>query len=99
MEKVEALTYLYGTKIWEQPRNGIFRCDINVYDPNLGWLDEEKELHIIGETDTTYFDILIKSDVSYPTPDFAPVKGNFIYGIGPHKERLVKWIDTQLTLF
>lgn len=90
---------LHGLVLYDHTRKGIFRCDINIYDPKHGWLDEEKELLIIGENNYWYITRTLRDDTCWVHPDKPPLKGDFLSGIGPNKDRLVKWVETQLELF
>ena len=90
---------LHGLVFWVHPRKGIFRCDLNQYDAKLGWLDEEKELLIIGEDNLLYITKTFRQDTYLEHPDRPPLRGDLMSGIGPHKSRLVKWVETQLELF
>lgn len=83
---------LHGLVLYDHPRKGIFRYDIDKYDPEFGWLDEEKEAVIIGEDNHFYITKTLRKNTYWLTPDLPPLKGDFLTGIGFNKDKLVKWV-------
>lgn len=77
---------MYNYQSYKHPKNGVFRCETNEYKLPIGWIQEEKEFLIIGETDLHFI---------YELKEF---EGKLL-PIGIHKSRLVKWNATQLMLW
>lgn len=86
-------------KAYDFPKNGLFKVGDGGYDQKLGWTQIQVVHKIIGENDLWYIYRFIESETYYPTPNFTPLKIDFLSPIGIHKTRLVKWLDTQLELF
>lgn len=45
---------LHGLMLYEIARDGIFKCETNMYDLKTGWIQENKTLRIIGEDNHCY---------------------------------------------
>jgi hypothetical protein len=83
--------------IYNLPKIGIFRVETGDYDPLVGWVQKEEKIKIIGEDTQTY--ISRTQPLNYGIYENGVVKQiNTVIGIGPHKTRLVRWIETQLEL-
>ena len=93
------MEYLFGLKLWDNPRLGVFSVETGEYDLKIGWVQKEEKRLIIGEDNETFVYRTIESDYHYIDFEHPLIKGNFIHGIGIHKTRFVKWIETQLQLF
>ena len=95
---VNGVAIPYTVIHYDAPRKGIFACHTGEYDPENGWIDEPKELTIIGEKENYYIER--EQPFSYGWWVGNTVKTiNTTVEIGPHKSRLIKWMDTQLKLF
>lgn len=93
------MTYVHGLILYNHPRKCIYNADINKYDLQKGWLTEETEITVIGHDDYNYVTKVFNTNEYIEHPNKPPLKGDLIYGIGFHKSRFVKWIETQLNLF
>lgn len=97
-ELIKGIDASYNYQQYQTPRNGLFKVETGEYKYPEGWVQEEKEYTIIGETNDNFIERLIDSG-----------HGEWLYGeviqhkytlpIGPHKSRFIKWITTQVQLF
>jgi len=88
---------LYNYTAFEFPKMGIFSIDSGEWGED-GWINVEEERMIIGETDLNYIEKLSPSS----TPEWVGdevIERKYILPLGPHKSRLVSWVDTQLSIF
>lgn len=92
MEKT--LEILYNYKPYDIPKIGLFSIHKGTWGEN-GWIDEEKERNIIGETDDCFITRLIQSDISEYGEDTHLV----LLPIGIHKSRFIRWVAAQINLF
>jgi hypothetical protein len=93
------LQYLHGLFLYEHPKNAIYRETTNEYDSARGgWISIEKQATVIGEDEHFYVTRTVNTCEYNFTPNDT-IKGNFLYGIGFHKSRLVKFVETQLEMF
>lgn len=89
---------LYGFVPYETPRLATYRSPGNEYDLNKGgWVDIPKTVLIIGEDEHLYVTRLRNSEHGEWTDEKILYK--YIIPDGFHKSRLIKWEDTQLSLF
>ena len=82
---------------YEFPRLAEYSFDINVYEYPKGWLTEPKQVLVIGEAKDSYTTELKSS--SHGEWDEKRILLKYILPLGFHKSRLIRWVDTQLTLF
>lgn len=89
---------LYNYKPFPQPRKGLFRVDINVYELSKGgWQHSIEERTIIGIADDIYVERLYSSTGSDLYSDLYGK--NYMCPIGLHTSRFVEWLPTQTDLF
>ena len=88
---------LYDFVSYDTPRLAIYHHPGNIYKLPGGWIDEKKELLIIGETKDSYITELRESERGEWTDKRILYK--YILPLGFHKSRFIKWEETQLTLF
>jgi len=91
------LEILYNYRPFNSPTEGEFRITTDVYKFPDGWLCKNKKYLIIGETDDTYVYKLLPSSYGEWIVDKV-IRKEYIMPLGIHKSRLVKWIETQLSL-
>lgn len=84
--------------MYDIPKLGIFERDTNEYGPD-GWIQEPVDELIIGEDSDSYITRTFTSTTGYWTEDGLRYEEIEVIAIGPHKSRLIKWKDTQLSLF
>jgi hypothetical protein len=89
---------LYNFIKYNYPKIGIFELETNVYKPPIGWLQKQEEKLIIGEADEMYVYRLQESGHGEWIEDKV-VQKTYIMPLGIHKSRLVKWKNSQLSLF
>jgi len=88
---------LHGLTIYQNPRNAIFRQETGMYDLKQGPIRQEVTAKVIGEDDQCYITSTFITDRFMQKPGIY-IYGHFVYGIGFHKTRLVRFIETQLEL-
>jgi len=89
---------LYNYKPYAQPKPAIYNHDTNVYKLPDGWLMDQREATIIGETDDCYITRLQPSEHG-EWINGEVVKFEYILPIGIHKSRFVRWVELQGRLF
>lgn len=94
---IEGVEHSHNITLYDTPRVGLFKLPSDEYISG-SWDHDEGECKIIGETDEIYIEKELP--LSYGWWFGNQVKQlNTIVQVGPHKSRLIKWIDNQLTLF
>lgn len=84
--------------LYSKQKKGKFRIETGEYNPILGWVQKEETYNIIGEDVETFIERILP--LSYGMWENGKVRQiNTTIGIGPHKSRLIKWLDFQLQLF
>lgn len=94
------MTYEEQFQPFDFPKNGIFQVlkTPNEYKLPGGWVLEDVELKIIGQTEDCYIKKVIEVEYGvWVGNKVFPYKGK-VY-LGPHKSRFVKWVPSQLQLF
>lgn len=81
-------SYINGVILYRHPLKAIFRDE----------LDQDVSIMVIGE-DTNFFITKTFDTDRFMTQPGVYIYGNLVYGIGFHKSRLVKFVETQLQLF
>lgn len=94
---IEGIEHKHYIQLYDTPRVGVFKLPSDEYISG-SWDHDEGECKIIGETDTCFIEREVPLSYGWWFGDTVK-QINTIVQIGPHKSRLVKWIDTQLTLF
>jgi len=90
--------YIDGLVIYEHPLKAIFMQTTSEYDLKKGPVDKETEVIVIGEDNHCYITRIFKTDRFMHQPGVFTY-GKLMYGIGFHKTRLVRFVETQLELF
>jgi hypothetical protein len=90
--------YINGLVIYEHPRNAIFLQPTGEYDIKKGPVQQETEVIVIGEDNHCYITQTFKTHRFMHQPNVFTY-GKLMYGIGFHKTRLVRFVETQLELF
>jgi hypothetical protein len=80
------------------PREGLFLMTTSDYKPGIGWAKHVEKKMIIGEDSTCYIERFQKFGYGEWEGD-SVIQKNDLIGIGPHKTRLVRWLNSQLSLF
>lgn len=91
---------LYNYKPYQTPKVGLFHCETGLYQLPVGWVQEEQEHEIIGETADTYVYRLAEHTCCDTTKKTYGKK--MLLPMGVHKSRLVTWVENkgvQLKLF
>lgn len=88
---------LYNFIQYDTPRYATYNHPTNEYELLKGWLSEPKTVLVIGETKDTFVTELKPSEHGEWTEKKILYK--YILPLGFHKSRLIKWEETQLTLF
>jgi len=85
---------LYNYRAFDCPRRGIFSVmkNPNQYTLPGGWLHEDVEYTIIGETDDSYVTKIINSGHGEWVGDIV-VEKKYRLPIGLHKTRFIQWIN------
>lgn len=82
--------------IYDHPRIGLFSIHTGEWGKD-GWINREELRTIVGEEDLWYIEkfqpLLCGMWVGN-----AVVPTHEIIALGPHKSRLIRWVETQLTL-
>ena len=97
---MKKLPILYNFKRYENPIQGLFRCEKSPgkYVLGVGWEQAIEEHTIIGETDTSYVYKLQASEQGEWVGDKV-IKHRFILPLGIHKSRLEQWTSGQIAMF
>lgn len=88
---------LYNFIPYDTPRLATYEHHTNEYELPKGWLNEPKSVLVIGETKESFVTELKSSEHGEWTD--RQVLYKYILPLGFHKSRLIKWEETQLTLF
>lgn len=88
---------LYGFQAYEFPRLAEYRHETDIYAYPIGWLTEPKQVLVIGEDNSSFVTELKPSE--HGEWDEKRVLYKYILPLGFHKTRLIRWVDTQLSLF
>ena len=91
------MKFLHGLTIYQNPRNAIFRQETGLYDLKQGPIREEVTVTVIGEDDHCYIINTFISDRFMLKPGIC-IYGQFTYGVGFHKTRLVRFVETKLKM-
>ena len=83
--------------IYKHARNAIFKQETGEYSAEHGWIKEDVQATVIGEDDNIYVTRTFTKSSFMLRPGVS-IYGDITYGIGFHKTRLVKFLDTQLKL-
>lgn len=85
------LSILYNYIPYEVPKLGVFNITSGEYKLPNGWLLNQDEILIIGETDDCYIAKLQPASHGEWVGEEVK-KIEYILPLGVHKSRLVKWI-------
>lgn len=91
---------IYNYQPYPTPKVGLFSVNKTPSEYRLpgGWVQEEKEHTIIGETDEHYITELKPTKTGFWEDDKRWTE-RYLLPLGPHKSRLVKWVAGQLQMF
>ena len=90
---------LYDFRKYDTPRFGVFKVHTGEYGINpTGWIDKDVKMKIIGEAGDNFIEYLKEGGHGEWIGTVVTQK-KYILPIGPHKSRLVRWIDGQLSIF
>ena len=82
---------------YKNPRIGVFSITTDEYGPG-GWVCVKEEYTIIGEHDEGYIYRFVYTSDPH-SDEFGEYEPYWTFPIYIHKSRLIRWKDTQLTLF
>jgi hypothetical protein len=82
---------------YETPRLAEYEHPTDRYELPIGWINEPREVLIIGETSDSYIYELRES--SHGEWKDTRILYKYTLPIGFHKSRLISWLNTQLSLF
>ncbi len=83
--------------IYKTPRKAIYNSPEGKYHPVKGWLQVEREVLVLGETDSIYITEIRESSLTH-NDELGCYTSQYCFPVGFHKSRLVKWVTTQLEL-
>jgi hypothetical protein len=86
-------------KRYQVEKTGIFKVDLPIWN-GKGWMTEEKELTIKGETADHYILYYIETEDFYFNEEGEQVDITLCMPVLIGKSRLIKWMNyAQLTIF
>lgn len=88
---------LNGLIIYQKARNAIFIQETGRYELKQGPIREQVVVKVIGEDNHCYITRTFEKESFMQKPGIF-IYGKFMYGIGFHKTRFVRFIETQLEL-
>jgi len=90
--------YLHGLRLYEHPKLAVYKESVNELLTTDGFKTKEVEVKVIGENDYMYITKIFETDKFMTIPG-EYIYGNLVYGIGFHKTRMIRFVETQLELF
>lgn len=79
-------------------KKAIYLTVTDEYDINEGWLHEQREAMVVGETKDCYITEFKDTKIGY-WDEMGKYETWLTMSIGFHKSRFIKWCTTQLELF